>query len=102
MNNALKHGRATRVRVDMQLEPSRFDIIIQDNGQGFSVEAEPSANANGSVSRTGGNGLPNMRQRLDLLGGQCTVQSRLGQGTTVILSIPLTADTSTATNGNKK
>ncbi len=102
LNNALKHGRATRVRVDMQLEPSRFDIIIQDNGQGFSVEAEPSANANGSVSRTGGNGLPNMRQRLELLGGQCTVQSRPGHGTTVILSIPLTADPSVLANGNKK
>jgi len=103
LNNALKHGRATRVRVDMQLEPSRFDIIIQDNGRGFSLEAvAAAANDHGSASRTGGNGLPNMRQRLNLLGGQCTIQSRPGNGTTVILSIPLTSEPSLTANGSKK
>jgi signal transduction histidine kinase len=99
----LKHGRATRVRVDMQLEPSRFDIIIQDNGRGFSAKAvEPAGNENGSLSRTGGNGLSNMRQRLDLLGGQCTVDSIPGRGTTVILSVPLTSKTLLTANGAKK
>jgi ligand-binding sensor domain-containing protein/signal transduction histidine kinase len=103
LNNALKHGRATRVRVDMQLEPSRFDIIIQDNGRGFSAKAvEPAGNENGSLSRTGGNGLSNMRQRLDLLGGQCTVDSIPGRGTTVILSVPLTSKTLLTANGAKK
>lgn len=99
LNNALKHGRATRVRVDMQLEPSRFDIIIRDNGRGFS--AEPSANGNGPISR-GGNGLPNMRQRLDLIGGQCTIESHPGHGTTVTLSVPLTSENSVTANGSKK
>jgi signal transduction histidine kinase len=103
LNNALKHGRATRVRVDMQLEPSRFDIIIRDNGCGFDADAISSpANGDGPVSRTGGNGLPNMRQRLDLLGGECTVESQPGRGTTVILSVPLTSENLLTANGSKK
>jgi ligand-binding sensor domain-containing protein/signal transduction histidine kinase len=103
LNNALKHGRATRVRVDMQLEPSRFDIIIRDNGCGFDANAvESPAKGNGPVSRTGGNGLPNMRQRLDLLGGECTVESQPGRGTTVILSLPLTSENLLTANGSKK
>jgi len=103
LNNALKHGAATRVRVDMQLLPSRFDITIQDNGRGFDCAAvkDRAAEAN-SAPANNGNGLHNMRQRLDLLGGRCTIESSPGHGTTVILSVPLVPDTSFTTNGSKR
>lgn len=92
LNNALKHGRATRVRVDMKLAPSRFEITIADNGRGFDpVSLETSGN--GTPTGRERNGLQNMRQRLDILGGQCTIQSRQGHGTTVVLSVPLEPET---------
>lgn len=102
LNNALKHGRATRVRVDMQLAPARFDITVQDNGRGFDTAAMESLRADAKpASGNNRNGLRNMRQRLDLLGGRCTIQSRPGEGTTVILSVPLEPETSFKTNGKK-
>jgi len=99
LNNSLKHGRATHVSVDMQLAPLRFDITIQDNGCGFDSSAvEPAVSASGNNR----NGLRNMRQRLDLLGGRCAIQSRPGHGTTIILSIPLAPEASFTTNGSKE
>jgi ligand-binding sensor domain-containing protein/signal transduction histidine kinase len=90
LNNALKHGRPTRIRVDMQITPGCFEIIIEDNGGGFELPPEP-AGSDATSSRTG-NGLQNMRQRLAILEGQCTIRSRPGQGTTVRLTVPLTSE----------
>ena len=102
LNNALKHGRASRVRVDMQLGSSQFDITIEDNGCGFDPNStKTSSHSNGEPTGRSGNGLQNMRQRLDILGGRCTIQSRPGHGTTVILSVPLAPATTLKMNGAK-
>ncbi len=95
VNNALKHGRATCLRVEMAAGPSRFEITVTDNGCGFDAAAAERAAAAGAADRTkrGGNGLWNMRKRLDEIGGQCAISSRPGQGATVRLSVPLGAET---------
>jgi len=103
LNNALKHGRAHRVRVDMHVAPSQFEITIEDNGCGFDPAAIPATpDENGPATGRHGNGLRNMRQRLDILGGQCTIRSRPGHGTTVILSVPLAPATASKANGSKR
>jgi ligand-binding sensor domain-containing protein/signal transduction histidine kinase len=103
LSNALKHGRATRIRVDMRIAPSRFEIIIDDNGCGFGpVAVEVLPGENGASAARGGNGLENMRQRLDILGGQCTIQSRPGHGTVVLLSVPLAPEITLKLNGIKR
>lgn len=103
LNNALKHGRANRVRVDMHLEPSKFEITIEDNGRGFDPAVmETVSDENEPAAGRHGNGLRNMRQRLDILGGQCTIRSRPGHGTTVILSVPLAPATVSKSNGSKR
>jgi signal transduction histidine kinase len=91
VNNALKHGRASRVRVDMAAGPARFEIIVADNGCGFDAAASERTAAGGVAERTkrGGNGLCNMRQRLADVGGECVISSREGEGTTIRLSVPL-------------
>jgi signal transduction histidine kinase/sugar lactone lactonase YvrE len=91
LNNALKHGRASRIRVHMRAEPRLFEIQIEDNGCGFDAEAILSADQNSGVlaGRRIGNGLRNIQQRLAEPGGSCTIRSTPGQGTTVILSVPL-------------
>jgi signal transduction histidine kinase/ligand-binding sensor domain-containing protein len=102
LNNALKHGRANRVRVDMQVGPSEFEIIIEDNGCGFDIDiTQALPGENGVATSRSGNGLRNMRQRLELLGGRCTIRSSAGQGTRIILSVPLTHPTAAKTNGIK-
>jgi ligand-binding sensor domain-containing protein/signal transduction histidine kinase len=91
LNNALKHGRPSRVQIEMLIGPSRFEIKIQDNGCGFDPAATNSAEQEDPAKskKWGGNGLPNMRQRLAEVGGQCTIRSGAGNGTCVSLRLPL-------------
>jgi signal transduction histidine kinase len=58
VNNALRHGRASHVRVAIAAHASRFEITVTDNGCGFDAAAERAAAA-GAASRAkrGGNGL---------------------------------------------
>ena len=93
LNNALKHGRASRIRVAMRAEPGQFEIKIEDNGCGFNAEAVVSAHQDPGVltGKRIGNGLHNLQQRLALLGGKCSIHSQPGQGTTVSLTVPLGA-----------
>lgn len=90
LNNALKHGRASRIRVDMRIIPGQFEIRIQDNGCGFDtgtvVSAKPDAGA--QIGKRVGNGLRNLHQRLTDAGGKCSISSHLGKGTTVSLTVP--------------
>jgi signal transduction histidine kinase/ligand-binding sensor domain-containing protein len=93
LNNALKHGRASRIRVDMRAEPGQFEISVEDNGCGFDVEAITSAKPGPASLRKKrvGNGLQNLQQRLADVGGECSIRSRPGQGATVTLTVPLGA-----------
>ncbi len=55
-----------------------LDIAIADNGKGFE-----------SALERDGHGLKNLSARLTKLGGNCSVESRTGGGTTVIIHLPL-------------
>ena len=72
IHNVIKHARASEIALRVTFAGGRLDISIQDNGVGF----EP-------AGMTDGNGLPNMKQRLSNLGGQCLIESQPGKGTIV-------------------
>jgi signal transduction histidine kinase len=80
LHNVNKHAAATEVRVQVAVEDGTLRVNIEDNGCGF----DPSA------TRPEGNGLRNMRQRFQDLGGRFTLDSRPGEGTRVSMTIPLT------------
>ena len=82
LNNVLKHSGATLVKVEMAVMGLEFTLNITDNGKGFDAAAQP-------AGVRGGNGLKNMHQRLELLGGEFRVASQPGTGTTVRLRIRL-------------
>lgn len=93
LNNALKHGRASRIRVDMRISPGQFEIRVADNGCGFDTGTmihKPS-DADTHIVKRVGNGLRNLHQRLTDVGGKCSVISSPGQGTTVSLTVPFTS-----------
>ena len=73
LNNALKHAEATEVRIGLGVMDGRMTITITDNGQGFSVEK----------ARSKGNGLENMKQRLQQIGGRLVLESEPGRGTKI-------------------
>jgi signal transduction histidine kinase len=78
LQNAVAHASATEVRVGLELHRDALEIRIADNGSGFDPQR---------VSGDG-NGLPNMRRRLEEIGGRMEISSQPGGGTTVIFSVP--------------
>lgn len=77
--NAIKHARATTIRLGMHRRGELVEISVSDDGAGFV--------ANGSGAGQG-LGLRLMRERVDELGGSLTIESREGAGTTVSAMLP--------------
>lgn len=77
LNNLLKHAHATEVGIDLWLDNNRLYIRVADNGIGINEEK----------LRRFGNGLSNMRRRMESIQGEFLVQS--GPGTTLTFIAPL-------------
>lgn len=73
LNNVIKHAQAMNVRVTLKLDAPVLSIVVQDDGRGFTPDSQ----------RPGGNGLRNMQQRLESIGGRVEVESESGRGTMV-------------------
>lgn len=86
LNNARTHAQATQIQVSLDLAQDKIQASVEDNGSGFNVEE-----ATSPTRRT--IGLSTIRERTHMLGGELTIQSRLGQGTYAEVTIPL--DTTT-------
>jgi signal transduction histidine kinase len=79
--NILKHAQATQVRVITQhnVDTHQIELIVHDNGQSF----DPLA------AEVKGHGLHNMRTRALAIGAQLHLSSHPGQGTRLVLLIPI-------------
>jgi signal transduction histidine kinase/ligand-binding sensor domain-containing protein len=85
LNNVIKHAAATQVTISLSLSQSGFSLLIADNGKGFALPSPGLASTPpGSDLRIStGNGLPNMRKRLEEIGGLCEITTAPGEGTRV-------------------
>ncbi|WP_223066903.1 sensor histidine kinase [Paenibacillus caui] len=81
--NAIRHGKARLVRVDMSLRPELVKLSVTDNGSGFEVERLP------KKENENGLGMHNMRYLTKSLGGDISISSHVGAGTKIELSIPV-------------
>lgn len=79
LSNTARHGRATRVEVQLCEEAKTIALILMDNGHGFELANAP---------RRHGHGLVNMRERAQTLGGEVVIESNVGTGTVVRVSFP--------------
>ena len=79
LNNTVKHAVATEVRLGFQADGSLLSISIEDNGKGFSLTEQA----------TLGNGLRNMEQRINKMGGRFICQSTPDRGTIIQLEVPI-------------
>lgn len=86
LNNGRMHGQATQIQVQLDLDQELVTAVVDDNGRGFNVEDAS------SPSSVAGIGLPTLRERLEMLGGEVKIQSRLGQGTRVEFRIPVSPE----------
>jgi len=82
LTNVIRHAQATQVWVELEITEEKARLTIRDNGQGF--EAEQLINQAAPQTHWG---LMGMIERARLIGGQCQVQSRPGQGTTIEATI---------------
>ncbi|MDO8666687.1 MAG: GAF domain-containing protein, partial [Gemmatimonadales bacterium] len=85
LTNVARHARARSVRVMLRRRAAAVELTVADDGIGFRVEPVR------SPMRPGGLGLHGMRERASMLGGEVTVASQPGGGTTVTTRIPLQA-----------
>ncbi len=91
LNNVVKHANASEVRISFEITPGEFVLVAVDNGRGFDwnqQKARISPPADGFRSDSG-NGLLNMRKRLEEIGGACVWETSPGEGTRVKLSLRL-------------
>lgn len=82
LSNVVRHSHATQVKLQIDINPVEARVSIDDNGSGFDVEA---------ASKGQGMGLKVIRDRVEMLGGEIEVDSVIGQGTRVVLSVPARA-----------
>ena len=84
INNIKKHARANNVWLTAIRRERELFTTVRDDGQGFNLEeVEISYATRGSI------GLLNLYERAEMLGGRISIESALGQGTTVSLTVPL-------------
>ena len=78
VRNAVRHGNAARVEIRLNCSP--LCLSVTDDGTGFSPD-QPAGH------RPGGFGLTSMRERAQSLGGELTITSQPGEGTTVQVTL---------------
>ncbi|MCW1921884.1 sensor histidine kinase [Luteolibacter arcticus] len=78
LNNAVRHAAATTIWLRFAVGDGRLSITVADNGRGMKEAPEKA-----------GDGLQNMRSRLQSIGGSTEITSTLGGGTTVTFWLPL-------------
>jgi signal transduction histidine kinase len=85
VDNTVKHAKAKNVNLQLDLSDNSLQMIYADDGQGFSPE---------NLDDIKHYGLQGMRERIDLLGGNLTIQSAPNQGTKIIIKMELDNDKS--------
>jgi signal transduction histidine kinase len=88
--NIVKHAKARNTKVFLKKEGDNIRIEVEDDGVGFDTSGFRS-----KVSKTGGFGLFNVRERLEYLGGHLEVESKPGHGTRITLIAPLKSEKET-------
>jgi len=78
--NAVKHGRAGKVSIELRYATASVGLTVTDDGQGFNP---------GLSSSAGHFGLLDMRERAQSMGSHLTVESEPGRGTRIAVEISL-------------
>ena len=86
LTNVARHAKASHVEVYIQCLSGVIRMEITDNGQGFEVDGMACANKKNRL------GLLGMRERVEMVGGTCAVESSPGQATIVRVEIPSGTD----------
>lgn len=81
--NALRHGRADMIQIELTNAGNFIELHVTDNGCGFNPEDIPS-----NPDSLSGFGLKGMKDRAEICNGTLDISSEIGKGTQVELSLP--------------
>ncbi|MED4402745.1 histidine kinase [Metabacillus fastidiosus] len=79
VTNALKHAEATEVTVKVETRKDKITMTIRDNGKGFNIKENKDKKSFGLIG---------MKERVELLDGDIKIDSKVGLGTLVLISVP--------------
>jgi signal transduction histidine kinase len=82
LNNIIKHAATQKIIIHLLYKPAELTLSITDNGKGFDLTPLNHDTSNGL-------GIKNMYNRAKLMGAGFKISSTLGQGTSVVLSVPV-------------
>lgn len=77
ITNAIKHSNAKKIKLSLQQINERIKLVVSDNGLGF----------NTATVKVGRYGLKNIEERVSIIGGELTINSKKGLGTTVEIKV---------------
>ena len=83
LNNAVKHSGVKRIEIQLREDSSEIHLVVSDLGKGFDVEA---------ASQGKGLGLTSMRERVRLVNGTISIESKPMGGTTIHIRVPMGSD----------
>lgn len=81
LTNAARHAHIADIAVRLWVDSERAGVQVEDKGGGFDAQAVLAARAS--------TGLEAMRERAELLGGEFTLESKVGEGTRLTVELPL-------------
>jgi signal transduction histidine kinase/ligand-binding sensor domain-containing protein len=91
LHNIVSHANASEVRITLRLDGKNLFLTVEDNGHGF-LAGDFSAVSKSKPDRISqGNGLVNVKRRLEEIHGEYEIQSMPGRGTTVKFDLPIRA-----------
>ena len=79
-NNIIKHAEAKEVSVQIFRHEKTLNLMVEDDGKGFDIE---------KVKGQNGLGVNNIESRVEFLKGKIEYDSKSGQGTNIIIEIPV-------------
>ncbi len=85
VGNAKKHARASEIQVNVSVDKKNILLVeVKDNGVGFDVEK-----TRATYDQRSSLGMINLFERAEAIGGQCNIDSAVGKGTSVQITVPL-------------
>ena len=81
ITNAFKHAQARKISVKLSLKDDVASIVVADDGCGIDY---------GAIKESHGIGLAAMQERAELIGAKIDISTKVNEGTTLALQIPLT------------
>ena len=79
-NNVIKHANANKLFLQLVKSKGNLFILVEDNGKGFDTS---------KLEQKKGMGIHTIEKRLTRMDGSLSIDSKPGQGTAIIIDIPL-------------